>query len=378
VKTATAPRDANPYQDLLHAALLDTGVEPGYLSTPTPSQSLNVLLIPLTLLRARLGGVRVLHLHWVFALTFAGSSRWPAVRWLSQRWFTAILVWCRCIGVRVVWTAHNVLPHERVFWDDRAARATLLRSSSHVIVHDEGVSAELATLVGGADRLPPVTVVPHGSFATHYSVRGDQADARTRLGLPLDRRILLFVGRVTVEKGVEDLLRAFASLTEATVAAAAGGEGPLLVVAGRCADADLAERLTGSAVARASAARLDLRQLPDDDLSDYVAAADVVVLPFRRVTTSGSVLLALGFARPVVIPDVPQLAAIPDDACVRYSAHDVSSLRDALAVACAMPQAALRDAGEAGRSWSSAATWSSAASRTARVYRDALQHGRTT
>jgi glycosyltransferase involved in cell wall biosynthesis len=43
--------------------------------------------------------------------------------------------------------------------------------------------------------------------------------------------------------------------------------------------------------------------VPESALQRYMNAADVVVLPFREVLTSGSVMLALSFAKPVVTPD---------------------------------------------------------------------------
>ena len=46
----------------------------------------------------------------------------------------------------------------------------------------------------------------------------------------------------------------------------------------------------------------------DDGIVQYVLrAADYVVLPYKRILTSGAVALALGFGRPVIIPDLPTL-----------------------------------------------------------------------
>jgi glycosyltransferase involved in cell wall biosynthesis len=48
--------------------------------------------------------------------------------------------------------------------------------------------------------------------------------------------------------------------------------------------------------------RLALEHVPDDDIQRYLRAADLVVLPFRDITNSGSALLALSFDRPVLVP----------------------------------------------------------------------------
>lgn len=369
MRTLTTPRDHNPYQGLLHDALGGEGVEPEFLAMPTGSRSLNLLLVPVTLLRARLGGVRILHVHWVFGLTFAGSESSAVLRRLSQAWFAVILFWCRLIGVRVVWTAHNVLPHDRVFHDDRAARARLLRSSSHVIVHDAAVSEALADLVGGPSVLPPVTVVPHGSFidVDAQAPATPTSAARERLALPHDRRLLLFFGRVTREKGVTDLVEAWSDLAGEHADA-------LLVVAGRCTDPGLEAWLRDAADRLAGRLHLDLRHLPDDDLRDHLVASDVVVMPFRSVTTSGSALMAMARARAVVVPDLPPLASLPDAACLRYDRRSEHGLRDALTAACVTPADELATAGEAGRTWTAEAPgWPVAARRTAQVYRRVLE-----
>ena len=49
--------------------------------------------------------------------------------------------------------------------------------------------------------------------------------------------------------------------------------------------------------------RLTLGHVPDDQVQVYLRAADLVALPFRDITNSGSALLALGFDRPVLVPD---------------------------------------------------------------------------
>ena len=143
LKVAAFPRDTNPYQELLHAALRAHDVEADYLPMPTPSRTLNLLLLPVILTRVRVGGTRVLHLHWVFAFSLPGASQVPLVRLMAQVWFGLVLLTCRALGIRVVWTAHNLLPHDQVFWDDRAGRRMLLRRASAVIVHDKRVIDEL-------------------------------------------------------------------------------------------------------------------------------------------------------------------------------------------------------------------------------------------
>ena len=106
------PRDLNPYQSLLYTEMQRLGVRVSYIGELTPSQTLNLLLLPLEVGVRRIAGARLIHLHWVFAFAFPGARRFPVVRRAAQLWFLVWLRTCRILGMHLVWTAHNVLPHE--------------------------------------------------------------------------------------------------------------------------------------------------------------------------------------------------------------------------------------------------------------------------
>jgi D-inositol-3-phosphate glycosyltransferase len=61
--------------------------------------------------------------------------------------------------------------------------------------------------------LAPIVVIPGGVDLERFTP-GPQAVARRELGLSMDDRVLLFVGRIQRLKGLEVLLRAFAQLSE--------------------------------------------------------------------------------------------------------------------------------------------------------------------
>ena len=130
-------------------------------------------------------------------------------------------------------------------------------------------------------------------------------------------REFLFFGRVAEYKGIAELLDAFRDLPSGTPAR--------LTVAGSCDDPGLRARL-----ASAAGVRLRLEHVPESEVSHMLASADVIVLPFRRVTTSGSAELALAHGRPLLIPDLPALADLPEDAVIRYDGS-VAALTAAMA-----------------------------------------------
>ena len=338
LQVAVYPKDANPYQEHLYAAMRDEGVAVRYLGELTPSHTVNLLLLPAEVVASRLRGCGVVHLHWVFGFRFPGAGRSRAVGRLSYRWYRLFLRTVAAGGGRLVWTAHNVLPHTPVFPDDVAARRELVRRADLVIAHSEATLESLAAL-GIEPRA--AAVVPHGPFG---EVR---PPARPRASRPADQPLtLLFAGVVDEYKGVVDLLEAFAAL-----------EGPKarLVVAGACPDAGYRERVLRAAATAGSAVETRLHRLTDEELQAALDEADVLVLPYREVTTSGSALLGLGAALPLVVPDLPGLAELPDAAVLRYPAPE--GLTGALRQVVRMPRQRLAELGEAGYAFSRLHSW---------------------
>jgi glycosyltransferase involved in cell wall biosynthesis len=88
-----------------------------------------------------------------------------------------------------------------------------------------------------------------------------------------------------------------------------------------------------------------------------------MVLPYRQSSTSGSALLALSYGRPLIVPDLPGLAALPDGAVVRYD-RTVDGLTDALAGLIRADDGVLANMSDAGYAYCTSLTWESIARRT--------------
>jgi glycosyltransferase involved in cell wall biosynthesis len=276
-----------------------------------------------------------------------------------QRWFGFWLWGCRALGLRLVWTAHNVLPHEQVFANDAAARRRLVDHCDAVIAHSHETAAELRQY--GAKN---VAVIPQGGYQDLYPQSLDRAEARERLGLRGEDFVVAFVGSVHPYKGVDLLIDATAMLPSEPAAR--------LVVAGGCSDGDYRRSLETAARRAGDRVRLSLERVPDDELQVYLRAADIAAFPFRSVTNSGSVLLALGFGVPVLIPDLPELAAIPAPAATRYSGG-VGDLAHALRRVSTAAESDRRGQATAARAFAAARSWDDVAEATLAVYAQALE-----
>ncbi len=127
-------------------------------------------------------------------------------------------------------------------------------------------------------------------------------------------------------KGPEALAEAVAGLKP--------GEAEL-VIAGQCDDPALRADLEAIA-RRCPAITLDLKYLSEVEIEAATDAADAVILPYRDILNSGSVLFALSRSRPVVAPRLGSLVELldqvgPDRLRLYDGDFGRSTLADALA-----------------------------------------------
>src|SRR5262245_6078593 len=138
----------NPYLDQLYAPMVAPGVE---VLRVRPRYALPALLLG--------RGSRILHLHFFDELTQRPSWLQTAIRSLL---FLALLAVLRLRGVRLVWTAHNLEPHElhHPTWGFMVYRL-VARWSDAVIAHSQAARELLEARYG---PLPRCVVIPHGSY----------------------------------------------------------------------------------------------------------------------------------------------------------------------------------------------------------------------
>jgi beta-1,4-mannosyltransferase len=267
----------SPYLDQLYAPMAGLGVR---VRRGRPRYEI---------LRLLLGhGPRILHLHFFDELT---QRRGAVETLLRSLLFLALLAVLRLRGVRLIWTAHNLQPHETHHpeWGFVVYRC-VARWSDRIIAHSQAARAQLEASYGA---LPQCVVVPHGNYIGLYGPPRDRAQSRAALGLPPGGAVLLNFGALRAYKGLEDLLAAFARLPE--------HERGALLIAGADKDRAYAAAIRQQAAA-IGGVRLDLGYIADAELPTYLAAADLVVLPYHSLLTSGILLWALSYARAVVAP----------------------------------------------------------------------------
>ncbi|MHB1198218.1 MAG: glycosyltransferase family 4 protein [Polaromonas sp.] len=227
------------------------------------------------------------HLHWP---SFAYNTQRGEAKllWTFARW-VALMTLVRMRGGKIVWTAHNLLPHDRaaIPWLDVLARRLVIAFSARIMVHGQ-LAAECVTA-----RFPAAAgklcLIPHGNWIDYYPLSMSRETARFKLGLPPDRFVFLFIGLCKPYKNLDGLVRAFRAAPADT----------FLLIAGKFPDKTYYEQvkeLSGGD----QRIRIEAGFVPDEMMQCYLLACDVVVVPYREILTSGTAMLAMSFGRPVV------------------------------------------------------------------------------
>lgn len=228
------------------------------------------------------GTYDVIHLHWPEYLVRGGGGidtlksiiRIPRLLRKIQR-----------EKIAVVRTLHNMKPHEDGYFFERyllnrldalVERYIALNPVDHV-----------------ADK--PVITIPHGDYIERFGGHSRSDIIKGRL---------LYFGLVRPYKGIDVLAEIFHQVADPQLS---------LRIVGRPSSEQMRD-LVNEAV-RVDPARVSARQefVSDSELVAEISAAEVIVLPYREMHNSGSLLVALSLGRPVLTVDTPVNRAIVEE-----------------------------------------------------------------
>lgn len=238
----------------------------------------------------------VVHIHWPeWLFSAANATRARAQAMLFRR----MVLHLKRRGSRIVWTVHNLDGHHGWQPDHE------VREWAWFVQHIDGwISLSHAGVAAVLDRYPalvkvPHTVIPHGHYCGVYPNCVHKSEVRHALGIPEDARVIAAIGGLQPYKQIPLLARTFAEMA---------GDDYRLVIAGKA---------NGQVDAEVRAVADDRIVyvpgfVPNADLQVYHRAADLVALPYRNVFNSGSAIMALSFATPVLVPRLGAMAELEE------------------------------------------------------------------
>ena len=260
----------------------------------------------------------MVHIHWPSFLYFEPKSRLRTGVRLGKLALGLALIKQR--GAAVIWTAHNLYPHEggRDVLAHRLGRGIIRAFADRILVH--GLSA--AAILEREFKVPRsrLGIGHHPHWIDSYPNTLTAVQARAVLQIEPEEFLYLHIGRCKPYKGLEALIEAFREAPEPS----------RLLIAGNFSSASYQAEIR--ALSRLTPnVKIVPHSIPDEELQVYLNAADCVVLPYRAILTSGTALLALSFGRPVIAPDLGSMRDHVDaDSGILYDPEEPHALARAL------------------------------------------------
>lgn len=237
----------------------------------------------------------IVHFHWPDGYINRASLGESLVRMLCMVVMVYVL---KLKGSKLVWTVHNTAPHDAFHpgFSHRFMQWFILHCDGFIFMSEANKAAFYQRFLTSSESR--CAIIPHGHYRSCYPPAIDRLTAKKNLGLNAEKKVILFIGMIKPYKNIDGLMQVF---NEAAL------EGYQLVIAG-APDVTSPELCSTLAGLKNPNTTLFLRFIPDNELADFMSAADVVILPYKNILNSGALLLALSYNRPVIAPHMGAVA----------------------------------------------------------------------
>ena len=213
----------------------------------------------------------------------------------------------------------NIVPHEKIpVIDDLLTRWGLWKVD-YFIVQSDSVQNDLL-------HYKPKAVfkqIPHPVFEI-FKETYTQAQAREKLGIQSDEKVMLFFGFIRAYKGLNYLIAALPKVLENIKVR--------LIICGEFYDDEEKYHQQIKDLNVGEQIILNGDYIPNEEVGLYYAATDVVVLPYVTATQSGVVQVAYNYNKPVITTRVGGLPEVIDEGKTGFTVppQDPDSLAEAI------------------------------------------------
>ena len=214
---------------------------------------------------------------------------------------------------KIVMTVHNVFPHEMSPKGRKKFKNRFLKVDKyidHYIVHVNSTKSEIMKEFG--ITLPRISVIPHGIFVPNYIPRKDYS---------ANGRHIIAYGYNSPYKGTDVLLDALQLMPEVDK------KTMRLTIVGKMSENYYLQLLTK---AKGLNVNIIPTYIPDEQLYEMIDKVDYIALPYRKISQSGVLLLALYFKKLLLVSNLPSfvetLEGFTDD--MFFEANNAESLKN--------------------------------------------------
>ena len=203
---------------------------------------------------------------------------------------------------KVICIADNILPHEKRP-GDVAFTKYFLKPVDAFITMSEKVLTDLKQFA--SDK--PAQFVPHPLY-DNFGEKISKDEAREKIGIYLNDKVILFFGFIRKYKGLDILLNAMKLLKQDSPT-----QNIKLLIAGEFYEDEKSYSDLLNDVSIKDNLIIRTQFIPDSQVKYYLCAADCVVQPYRQATQSGVTPLAYHFEIPMIVTNVGGLPSLVPD-----------------------------------------------------------------
>lgn len=195
---------------------------------------------------------------------------------------------------KVISIVDNMIPHEKRLGDTLFTKY-FASSIDGFVTMSEKVKNDVKLF-----SHKPTLVSPHPIF-DHFGSAIPALQARIQLGLGENDKIILFFGYIRKYKGLDLLIQAMKDIRIQQL-------GIRLLVVGEFYDAAQPYINLVNSLALQNQITFYDQFVPDQEVTNYVSAADFIIQPYKNATQSGVTPLAYHFSKPMLVTNVGGLA----------------------------------------------------------------------
>jgi D-inositol-3-phosphate glycosyltransferase len=228
---------------------------------------------------------------------FRTESKVVHVLWVRFYFWDGIVInsILKLLGKKLIYTAHNFLPHNRDNAYQRFVHYFLYRIVDKIVVHSESLKSRLVNEFAIDEQ--KIKVIKHGVYDIKHSPGITKESARKFINIESSKRVILFFGNISRYKGLTQLIEAFNKCRLSN---------PFLtlIIAGKLEpeyQSEFEKIIKGVCLDHVI---LHAEFISEEKVEIYFKSADVIVLPYLEGSQSGVLFLAYSYGRPVIAPDI--------------------------------------------------------------------------
>ena len=215
------------------------------------------------------------------------------------------LILIKILRMKAVYTIHDVVSNLEKNKSNKILTKFVLKLANKIITHNTYSQIEISNIFDM--NINDVAIIPHGNYIPFISTESNSDKSRSYLEIPKKRKVLLFFGMIKRIKGLEVLLEALKKIKEKV-------PDILLVVAGKSWEDDFS--IYQNLINKYNLNKHCLvhhEYIPNSKIGHYFASSNLVVLPYKRISQSGVLMMSCSYGKAVLCSNLKPFLEVLED-----------------------------------------------------------------